>query len=74
VPVKFDVKAHASYIVVWDLPSPVMMDSPFTVKVGVRCSPACPLGGRDIEVRDDRERKRRAITWRWRVSRIGLGQ
>jgi hypothetical protein len=52
--VTFRVKPHASSLVVWDVPSPVMMGSPFTIKVGARCSADCQLSGAVVEVQDER--------------------
>lgn len=38
---------------VWDVPSPVVMNRSFSVKVGVKCSTACSLVGHLIEVCDE---------------------
>ncbi len=43
---------HVTSIAVWDVPSPVIVHSPFTVKVGIKCTVACPLAGQPIVVRD----------------------
>ena len=43
---------HPTSIAVWDVPSPVVAGSRFTVTVGVRCPAACSLTGRPIVVRD----------------------
>ena len=37
----------------WEVPSPVMVNSSFSVKVGVKCSVACQLTGQLIVVRDE---------------------
>jgi hypothetical protein len=46
------VVAHATSLAVWDVPSPVT-GSRFTIRLGVRCSSECPLGGRHVEVLDE---------------------
>ena len=51
--VSFATKPHVTSMAVWDVPSPVVMNRSFRVKVGVRCSSACSLAGQLIEVRDD---------------------
>jgi hypothetical protein len=38
---------------VWSVPSPVVMNRSFKVKVGVKCSAMCPLVGRLVEVCDE---------------------
>ena len=40
-------------IAVWDVPSPVVVNSSVTVHVGLKCSVACQLTGQLIEVRDE---------------------
>ena len=50
------VRPHATSLAVWDVPSPVVRGSPFRVRVGVRCSAGCGLGGERVVVRDDSER------------------
>ena len=37
---------------VWDVPSPVIVNGSFTIKVGVKCSATCQLAGQLIEVCD----------------------
>ena len=44
---------HPTSIAVWDVPSPVVVNSSFTVNVGMTCSLACQLTGQLIEVRDE---------------------
>lgn len=44
---------HSTSIAVWDVPSPVIVDRPFTVKVGLKCVGACRLAGQPIVVRDE---------------------
>ena len=43
---------HTTSIAVWDVPSPVVINRPFTVKVGMTCSAGCALTGQPIVVRD----------------------
>lgn len=43
---------RATSMVVWDVPSPVVVSSSFAVKVGVKCSAASTPAGRLVEVRD----------------------
>lgn len=50
--VSFTTRPHATSMAVWDVPSPVIMNRSFTIKVGVKCSATCQLGGRRIEVCD----------------------
>jgi hypothetical protein len=38
---------------VWDIPSPLVINRPFKVKVGVKCSAMCRLVGQVVEVRDE---------------------
>lgn len=51
--VAFRTKPHTASVAVWDVPSPVPINRPFSVKVGVKCSAACEPQGRVVEVRDD---------------------
>jgi hypothetical protein len=51
--VAFTTRPHTTSMAVWDVPSPVVMNRSFTVKVGVKCSAACQLAGQLIEVRDE---------------------
>ena len=48
----FRTKPHPTSIAVWDVPSPVIVDRDFEVKVGVKCSALCRLTGRGVEIRD----------------------
>lgn len=49
-PFSFTVKPHATGIAVWDIPSPAVLGSAFTIKVGVNCLDNCDLTGKEIEV------------------------
>lgn len=51
--IAFTTRPHATSMAVWDVPSPVVMNRPFKVKVGVKCSAACQLGGRLVMVCDE---------------------
>ncbi len=51
--VKSDTTPHTTSVAVWDVPSPVVMRRPFTVKVGVKCSALCQLTGRLVQVHDE---------------------
>jgi len=52
VPFSFIVKRHATSIAVWDVPSPVLLDARFAVKVGVKCHAECKLTGNKYEIYD----------------------
>ena len=52
VPFSFIVKPHATSIAVWDVPCPIVFNTKFKLKVGVRCSAECKLAGRKIEIYD----------------------
>ena len=51
--VAFTTKPHTTSMAVWDVPSPVVMNRPFKVKVGVKCSAACQLAGRLVAACDE---------------------
>jgi hypothetical protein len=53
LPISFRTKPHTTSMAVWDVPSPVVMNSSFIVKVGVKCSAMCQLTGHLIEARDE---------------------
>lgn len=55
VSVRFKTTPHATSMAVWDVPSPVVVHQPFTVKVGVKCSAMCSLAGQVVEIRDASE-------------------
>jgi len=50
--VSFTSRPHTTSMAVWDVPSPVIVNRSFKVKVGVKCSATCQLVGRLIEVCD----------------------
>ena len=49
------VRPHQTSLAVWGVPSPVVTGAPFRVRVGVRCSAGCGLGGERVVVRDEAE-------------------
>jgi hypothetical protein len=48
----FCVKPHTTSLAVWGITSPVIVDSAFRLKVGVKCSAVCNLAGEQITVHD----------------------
>jgi hypothetical protein len=52
-PILLKTMPHATTMAVWDTPAPAVVNSPFTVKVGVKCSAGCSLCGHLVEVRDE---------------------
>ena len=54
VPFSFVVAPHTISMAVWSVPEPaIAQGDSFTVKVGVRCSAGCALGGAPIHICDD---------------------
>ena len=51
-PFSFSVKPHVTSVQVWDVPSPVVFDAAFKVKVGVQCSAGCNLTGKEVAIHD----------------------
>jgi hypothetical protein len=51
-PFQFVAKAHSVGLEIWDIPSPIVMGTPFSAKVGVKCLDKCSLTGRRVEVFD----------------------
>src|SRR5205823_2525686 len=49
----FRTNPHATSLAVWDNPSPIVIGETFRVKVGAKCSAACALKGKKIEIHDD---------------------
>jgi hypothetical protein len=43
---------HTTSVAIWDVPSPVK-GSRFGVKVGIKCTALCSLGGQLVEIRDE---------------------
>ena len=50
-------RPHSTSMAIWDTDSPVVMGTPFSARVGVKCSSGCPMMGRVIEVRDEDGKK-----------------
>lgn len=50
------VRPHATSLAVWGVPSPVVTGASFRVRVGVRSSAGCALGGERVVVLDEAER------------------
>jgi hypothetical protein len=44
---------HETSLAVWDIPSPVVRGERFEIKAGARCSSACRLARKIIEIRDE---------------------
>lgn len=53
LPIAFRTKPHPTSMAVWDVPSPVVMNSSFKVKVGIKCSALCQLTGSLVEIHDE---------------------
>jgi hypothetical protein len=53
LPMSFRTIPHETSMAVWDVPSPVGINSSFSVKAGMQCSAGCRLGGRSIQVCDE---------------------
>ena len=51
-PISFSVKSHTTSVVVWDIPSAVVIGEKFRTKVGIKCSSECPLTDRDFGIFD----------------------
>jgi len=49
------MEAHATRIVVWDVPATVECGEPFRVKVGIKCAAECGGAQRAVEVRDEHD-------------------
>jgi hypothetical protein len=53
VAISFITIPHTTSMAVWDVPSPVVMNRSFKVKVGVKCSAACAMAGQSVDVCDE---------------------
>ena len=51
--IPFTVKPHSSQVVVWDVPSAIVVGEDFRVKVGIKCPHGCSLAHHDFGVFDD---------------------
>lgn len=56
-PVTFNVKPHSTSIAVWDVPFPIPFGGKFKIKVGVKCSADCSLGGQKVAVYGQKGKK-----------------
>jgi hypothetical protein len=56
-PFSFIARPHATGMAVWDVPSPVMHNADFNLKIGVSCSSGCRLAGQQVEIHDHRGTK-----------------
>ncbi len=45
-----DVAPHATSIAVWDIGSPVILDTDFRIKIGAKCARGCRLAGQQVVV------------------------
>ena len=44
---------HATSLAVWNVPSPVIRGAPFAITAGAKCTSACSLAGKVVEIRDE---------------------
>jgi hypothetical protein len=51
-PISFSVKSHTTSVVVWDIPSAVVIGERFKTKIGIKCSSECPLKDRGFGIYD----------------------
>lgn len=51
-PFSFRARPHITSIAAWDMPSPIVLDARFKIKVGVSCSAGCKLTGQKVDVYD----------------------
>lgn len=56
-PFSFIAKSHITNMTVWDVPSPIVLNARFKLKVGVRCSAECKLTDSKIEIYDHESSK-----------------
>lgn len=52
MPFSFVVKPHTTSMAVWDVPSPIISNSNFKLKVGVQCLAECNLAGKEFSIYD----------------------
>lgn len=57
IPFIFSVIPHSTSIAVWDIPSPIEVGTAFKIKAGLHCLTGCSLGGKEVEVYDQDEKK-----------------
>ncbi len=51
-PFSFSVKPHPLLVEAWDVPSPLVFNAKFKVKIGARCSAGCNVTGSEFAVYD----------------------
>ena len=51
------VQAHRTQLSVWDVPSAILAGDPFKMKIGVKCSCGCNLGGQRVRIFDPSDRE-----------------
>jgi len=58
IPFSFTVKPHTTSLIVWDVPSYIMVNAPFLLKAGGKCVPAsCYLKGASIVIQDEKKNR-----------------
>jgi len=45
---------HETSLAAWDIPSPVVRGTKFALKAGAKCTSACALEGKTVEIRDEK--------------------
>src|SRR5215831_4636898 len=45
---------HETSLAAWDIPSPVVRGTRFALKAGAKCTSACALEGKTVEIRDEK--------------------
>jgi len=53
--VSADTSSHEISLAVWDVASPLAVNTSSKIKVGAKCSAGCELTGQDIEIRNEAE-------------------
>ena len=48
-----ETKPHTTNVVVWDIPSAIVVGERFSIKVGMKCSAECDLANSPFEIYDD---------------------
>jgi hypothetical protein len=61
-PIPFTVKPHATRIVVWDIPSAVVVGEKFRMKVGIKCSNECHLTNKEFGIYDAEGKQKATAT------------
>jgi len=53
LPFSLTTVPHATSLAVWDVASPIVRSAMFEIKAGAKCTSACVLAGKVIEIRDE---------------------